>query len=274
MICWPGVPVGYSKPCMATPELAGCHVVVTRPARQAAPLAQGISDLGGKVLLVPVLDIGPPEDLDRARQSLAALSHYQFCIFISRNAVEHGLPLMPAGPWPPGTVVAAVGNSTANALRAHHLAVDITPDHDFSSEGLLAHPRLQSLTGVRVLIVRGVGGREELAHQLRARGAHVDYVEVYRRLLPATDTGALLENLRHAAVDFIVVTSSEGLHNLFSLVGSDSAELLKSVRFIVFSDRIAHAARALGVRPAPLVTASASDEGVIDTLLGAWRKCS
>ncbi len=257
---------------MATPDLQGCRVVVTRPAHQAAALIQAIEDRGGEVLAVPVLAIAGPDDPTAVQAQLADLAHYQFCIFISANAVTMALPLLPAASaWPASTRIAAVGAATARALAEAGLAVAIQPTGDFSSEGLLAQPALQRMHGQQVLIVRGAGGRETLAEQLRERGARVDYVEVYRRCVPTTDTGPLLERLHQGSVDFIVVTSSEGLHNLFAMVGTPQAPLLQQATFILFSARTAQAARELGVQRPPLVTAQASDEGIITTLRAAWR---
>jgi len=258
---------------MATGELAGCHVVITRPRHQAAALAQGIEQRGGGTRLVPVLQILPAEDAAAARRTFHQLANYHLCIFISRNAVEHGLALLPAHqPWPGETAVAAVGHSTARALRDRGITVAITPEHEYSTEGLLAHPQLQALSGQRILIVRGVGGREVLASQLRARGAQVDYVEVYRRALPEVDVAPLVTDLRQHVVDFIVVTSSEGLQNLFTLLGPAQAPLLYSAVFVVLSERTAQTARDMGIEPKPLVAAPASDDGIIATLIEAWSR--
>ena len=66
----------------------------------------------------------------------------------------------------------------------------IAPAQGMNTEALLKLPELHQIDGQRFLILRGVGGRETLATQLRARGAHVDYAECYRRVEPILDATA------------------------------------------------------------------------------------
>ncbi|MGR5519022.1 uroporphyrinogen-III synthase, partial [Vibrio harveyi] len=58
------------------------------------------------------------------------------------------------------------------------------------SEALYARLDVPSLSGREVLIVRGNGGREWLADQLREVGVSVRTVEAYRRSVPVPDAAA------------------------------------------------------------------------------------
>jgi uroporphyrinogen-III synthase len=49
-------------------------VVITRPAAQAAPLAQRIAALGHEAVIFPLLDIEPLPDQSALRQALADVS--------------------------------------------------------------------------------------------------------------------------------------------------------------------------------------------------------
>lgn len=248
---------------MPRADLQSCHVVVTRPRGQSSQLIQWISDRGGEVLDFPVLMISPVDD---AQTDHRPLSEYDIIIFVSANAV--GYFPGTGGPWPTGVRIAAVGAATARSLEQAGLQPDLVPAVDFTSEGLLALPELASpaISGRRILIVRGEGGRETLGLTLTARGAQVDYREVYRRGLPPTDPAPLLDWLRGSRADFIVVTSGEGLQNLFLLVGDDDREALCQCRFILFSERLAILARDMGVKPKPIVCRIASDKGIIDAI--------
>ena len=86
------------------------------------------------------------------------------------------------------------------------------------SEALYGRLDVPSLQGREVLIVRGNGGREWLADQLREAGASVRTVEAYRRSVPAPDAAAWLAlravlSRRHAWT----LTSSEAVRNLDEL---------------------------------------------------------
>ena len=75
---------------MADAPLAGIGVLVTRPAGQAAELVAAIEAAGGRSIGFPVIEIAPrsPQAIEA---DLAGLADPDIVIFISRNAVEHGL---------------------------------------------------------------------------------------------------------------------------------------------------------------------------------------
>ncbi|HEY8623174.1 MAG TPA: uroporphyrinogen-III synthase, partial [Casimicrobiaceae bacterium] len=124
----------------ASGALQGARIVITRPARQAAGLAQQIAALGGKPLMFPAIVILPPADrsaLERARRDLA---RYDYAVFVSANAVEYGVgdPAL----WPAHLVAFAPGPGTATALAAVGIGQVRMPATTMDSEGLLALPEL------------------------------------------------------------------------------------------------------------------------------------
>ena len=247
--------------------------MVTRPAHQAAPLCALIRAAGGEPLLLPALDIVPPADLAPARALLAQLNEFDIALFISANAVEQAAPLIAEqGGLPAALRLAAVGRRSAVALREQFGRVDIEGPPPYNSEALLGTAALQQVDGARILIVRGAGGRELLADTLRARGAQVDYAEVYRRAEPRHDFDAVLKLSQHTVIDAIVVTSNDALHNLLKMMAGESQrEWLLNTQLAVISPRTADLARELGFHHAALVAAEASDEALVEAL-AAWRR--
>jgi uroporphyrinogen-III synthase len=220
-------------------ELAGLRVLVTRPARQASALCTLIEQQGGIAVRFPALEITPggsPADHRR----LARAAEYDLLIFVSVNAVAFGEPLLPPGL---ATPVAAVGTATAKALWRLGIEDVLLPDGRADSENLLSLPALKSVAGKRILIVRGEGGRPLLGNTLTDRGARVDYAEVYRRQMPATDPRPLLEHW-DTAVDVVTASSGEVLANLCRLL--DNAPALFATPLVVVSERTAEDARARG----------------------------
>jgi uroporphyrinogen-III synthase len=242
--------------------LAGVGVIVTRPARQAAGLAQQLAALGATPIVFPAIVILPPSDrapLDRVH---ATLSAYDIAIFVSANAVEYGVPAPNA--WPATLPAFAPGPGTAAALAATGIANVRIPATTFDSEGLLALPELEDVAGRRVVIFRGEGGRGRLGDALRARGAEVTYVECYRRAAPSTGAAGLSEVLRQGRAHALTLTSNEGLENLCALLDAADRQKLEQVPAFAPHPRIAEHARQLGFTA---VETGATDAGLVTGLL-------
>ncbi len=145
--------------------------------------------------------------------------------------------------------------------------MDAVPQQGYTSEALLALPALQQLQGQRCVIVRGDGGRELLAETLRARGAQVEYFEVYRRQMPVNDPSELVEWLQARMLDVVAVTSAEALQNLLALLPAqpDRARLF-ACQLVVMSDRLRQIAQEVGFK-AVTVSDGASDQAVFKTII-------
>lgn len=228
-----------------TAPLAGVGVLVTRPAEQADSLLARLRDLGAHPLLFPTLEIQPPSQPAVLERRLADLANHDLAIFVSPTAVRRGLALI--SDWPPALRVAAVGQGTAAALRTEGMQNILAPDQGGDSEHLLALPELADMTGQRVLIFRGEGGRELLAKTLAVRGADVHYAECYRRGLPSADPAPLCAIWRQGGVQAVTVLSTEGLDNLFKLIGAEHAGLIRATPVFAAHPRIAMHARELGI---------------------------
>ena len=246
---------------MPRPELEGLRILVTRPAAQAAWLSNEIRLRAGQPIALPLLEIQPLPPDGKMQSALAELARTDVLIFVSANAVEYALAYLPL--LPDSLRVGAIGQATAERLRTAGLRVDLVPAR-FDSEGFLALPAIQDLDGKRVVIVRGVGGREKLAESLRSRGAQVQYLEVYRRACPHWAATAV-----HTALgaDVITVTSSEALDNLAQLARLPGAEALWAKPLLVFHPRIAGRARELGFTLKPVVTDRPGDDALLTALV-------
>jgi uroporphyrinogen-III synthase len=243
--------------------LRGARIVITRPARQAAGLAQQVAALGGKPVMFPAIVILPPADrsaLDRAQRDLG---QYDYAVFVSANAVEYGVG-DPAS-WPKHLVALAPGPGTIAALAAVGIGNARMPATTMDSEGLLALPELADVTDKRVVIYRGSGGRELLGESLAGRGAKVDYVECYRRAKPYGDFGTMAAAWQAGEIDALTLTSSEGLDNLWELFDGASRPSIAATPSFVPHARIAERARTLGF--SRVVVTAPTDAGLLASLL-------
>jgi uroporphyrinogen-III synthase len=247
---------------MAKQPLRGLTIVVTRPRDQAGQLAQSIENAGGIPLLYPLLDITAVQDNSTLNEQISRLHQYNLAIFISPNAVKYGLAaIRMVGPIPNTLKIATVGQGSAKALRESGIAHVIAPAERFDSEGLLALPELQNISGWRVMIFRGDGGRELLGDTLKTRGATVEYATCYQRSKPQQDAGVLLA----AKPDAITVTSSEALGYLWGLLNDSGRAVLRNTALFVPHARIAGLAREQGWLQVH-VTAS-GDDGMLSALI-------
>jgi uroporphyrinogen-III synthase len=250
---------------MSSLGLAGRRVVLTRPAGQAGQLAALIQAAGGEAVLFPTLEIADATDQRPLVALIDRLDAFDLAVFISANAVSRGLALVNARrSWPAGLRVATVGRASARELRRHGFDAVIVPAQGFDSEALLALPELKDVSGRRIAIFRGEGGREYLAQTLLARGAAVEYAECYRRARPRADAAPLIDMWRRRQLDAFTATSGEALANLGEMLGESGRQCLQSTPLFVPHERIAAAARALGVDTVALT--GPGDEGLVEGL--------
>lgn len=241
---------------------------MTRAEHQADNLCRLIRQAGGRPIRFPALQIAGPAEPSRVRYLLAHIQRYDLAVFISPNAVDRGLRLLPQG-LPETLQIAAVGRATAAALRAGGRPADLVPTGCYDSDALLALPEFSAVDGRRVIIFRGNGGRPLLGETLRQRGAEVDYVEIYRRLCPDVDAGPLLSHWREQ-VHLVTVTSSGILDNLCKMLGGPGLELLRNTPLLVISPRLQEQAGKIGCREV-IVAQRADDQSIVNAACAWWE---
>jgi uroporphyrinogen-III synthase len=244
--------------------LTGLRILVTRARHQAEPLCRRIEAAGGQALRLPVLEIEAPSETNWLGL-VDRLAEFQLAIFVSANAVQLAVPRLRArGVDLARLRLAAVGQKTAAALKALGCEVDICPCEAFTSEALLALPAMHSVRGQGVIIFRGEGGRELLAEALRARGALVEYAEVYRRALPRIQPRRVTQLVEQAHL--ITCVSAQALRNLDAMVGDEQRARLRGISLLTGSARMLELAQTLGFADA-MTARDPSDEAMFAAIL-------
>jgi len=252
--------------------MAAEAVLVTRPEGQEGALLSALETRGFRAHHLPLLALESLPELPAAeRAKVLALDEYQHVIVVSGNAARYGLeqidgvwPQLPLGPdW------YAVGEATARALAAHGIRA-LTPGADMSSEGLLALPQLQGVSGQRVLIIKGEGGRGALREQLERRGARVDELACYRRACPRYAAGEVAAKLSNWLIRVILISSGEGLANMLTLLSPAETSKFIDITLLVPSQRIAGLAREAGFKR--VITAENASDAAMLHALGDWQK--
>jgi len=243
-------------------RLTGVGVLVTRPEHQAGHLCQLIEAEGGAAVRYPALVIRPRPDRAAVRAAVGPADRFDLVVFVSANAVRYGADILDHRR---DLAVAAVGQATAAAINGAGYRVSLMPEDGADSESLLALPQLAHMSGQRVLIVRGSGGRELLSEVLTARGAQVQYAEVYTRepARPSAERQAEVETMwRQGGIKAYAATSVELLEALVGIVTQRCRELMDSTALVTGSRRVAEAAARLGLG-SPVVLADSPDDAAL-----------
>lgn len=278
-------------------------IVVTRPLAQAQALCQRLQALGVETFCCPTLEVLPLDvqsaEFAALRATMAQLGKYHLVIFVSPNAIEESLRYLP-GVWPGKTAIGVMGPGSRAVLTQHGIntatctiisppmkgdtaAGSVAEHARFDSESLLnqltMHQNAQDTTAqegrlevplahARVLVLRGMHGRDLIVEQLRAHGAQVDVVPCYQRRAPELTTQQqtqwrVLAQQRRPLL--LVATSSEGLRNLPDMLANtlnaDGWAWLYRQCVLAPHPRIAEQARQLGF--SRMEFSGAGDENII-----------
>ncbi len=212
---------------------------------------QALAALGADVVAAPTIRIEPLPDLEALRTALTSLAHYAWIVFTSQNTVQVVCDRLPAwGLAPPDlarAAVAAIGPATAEALVRRGVTPTLVPEQFVAEAVVQAIARRGDVRGKRILLPRALEARDALPEGLRARGAVVDVVAVYRTVREAGDGSALAADILAGKIDAITFTSSSTVRHFVDLVGREAAT---SGRFAaaVIGPVTAATARELGVR--------------------------
>lgn len=165
------------------------RLLVTRPRPQADRWVERLRAQGIDAHALPLLAIDAVADPGALRAAWRDLPRYALAMFVSPNAVSHFFAARPAAAaqrWPAGTRAAATGPGTLQSLYEAGVPPTqcVAPPPDaaqFDSTALWQLLCDEAWADRDVLVLRGEGGRDEFAEQLRQAGASVTFVQAYRR---------------------------------------------------------------------------------------------
>jgi uroporphyrinogen III methyltransferase/synthase len=228
--------------------LFGTRIAITRDRRQGAPLADPLEELGAEVLLLPAIEVQPPEDPGPLDRAIEQLERYDWLIFTSANGVQFFMDRLDASRRDLRALRAklcAIGPGTRAALEALHLKVDRVPK-EFVAESMVEAFAGEDLEGKRILLARAAVARDLIPVELRRRGATVDVCEAYRTVVPA-DAEALARSALARKPHWITFTSSSTVRNLVGITGADA---LREIRLASIGPITSGTLREFGLEPA------------------------
>lgn len=280
--------------------LAGRRVVVTRARAQSDALLEQLQAAGALAVALPVIRVEPEPLGPAAQAALHDLATFDWILFTSANGVDHlftrlveaGAQVLPAAGRPSQALsgqarIAAVGERTAEAVARWGFGVDFVPrqstganlarellarisssaDGGSSTEGprVRREGRGEARSSVRVLFPRAVEGGEETAALLRAGGAEVIELPVYRTV---AEEPTRREIDATSGADAILFASGSAVRSYSALARREPGLALLAQRAAIacIGPSTSASAQRLGLRVA--VTAVAhSGEGLVRALI-------
>jgi uroporphyrinogen III methyltransferase/synthase len=225
--------------------LEGKAVLVTRAREDAPALSALIVGAGGSPVLLPCIELAEPRDRRPLEAMVARLRAGwlpDLIVLASPHAVRRFAA--EAGGLPP-VRIAAVGEETAKVLRDLGASEVVSPAEGAGAEALLA--ALGDLSRLRVMLPRAEEATAQLLDGLRARGAEVEAVPLYRTApAPIADAfGAAA--LRGGRVDAISFASGSAARGFAQLFGADAVSLASRCAVACIGSSCAQAAQAAGL---------------------------
>ncbi|CAN5474546.1 hypothetical protein BH10ACI4_BH10ACI4_26730 [soil metagenome] len=234
-------------------SLANRSILITRTRHQASTLASELELRGAVPILIPTIEIAPPDSFSVLDAALAAIRSYDWLIFTSANAVEafhrraqfHHLTAIPRR-------IAVIGPATARAVEAIGLQVDLIPPR-YIAESLAQTLIEKSFktsgeeTAPNLLLIRAEQARDILPATLTAAGARLTIADAYRNQVPSEAIPALQALFaQQTPPEAITFTSASTATNLFNLLEAADLTLPPGIVLASIGPITSNALRELG----------------------------
>lgn len=251
--------------------LFGRRIGITRPEAQADSCIDRALELGAEPVLMPTIQISPPDDWTHVDAALQRIGEFDWIIFTSANGVTGLLDRL----WNNGgdtrqlaaARLAAIGPATAATLADFHLKADVVPD-SYRAEAL-AEALLPHATGQKILWARASRGRDVLPQMLQEAGAQVEELVVYRNEDVDTLSPAAIEQIEQGELDWIGLSSPSIARSLHErLPDSALAQIGNTVRLAAISPVTAAAAKEVGL-PIAIEAKDYTWDGIFEAIIAA-----
>ena len=208
-----------------TRPLRGVRVLVGRARHQAGALSAELRKLGAQVLEIPFIEIRKPRSFHPLDSALKNLDTYDWLILTSVNGVEAMAARLEKQQLSFADLkslarirIAAIGPATKKAIEQRGAKVDVVPK-EYVAESVVRSLKAK-VKGKRVLLVRAKVARDVIPRELRKAGAHVDVVEAYETVVPASSRVRLRSAFSNAGnrPHVVTFTSSSTVKNFAALL--------------------------------------------------------
>ena len=202
--------------------LFGKRVAITRTGEQSESFAHAVFERGAEPIVASTIAIAQPDDPSLAENAIDALASFAWLIFTSQNGVDSffaRLAARGADARAIGSVkVAAIGERSAERLRAYGIACDVVPQ-TFIAESVAEAVIARARPGDRVLLYRAQEARDVLPRMLETAGLHVTIAPAYKTVVP--DDPDFAKKIERA--DVLTFTSASTVRGFAELLGGNES---------------------------------------------------
>lgn len=246
-------------------SLRGKTILVTRSDEANAHVADLLRSRGARALSLPTIQFTEPDSWEACDRALREFRNFHAVLFTSSTAVRTFLKRFEAI-HPEGKSLLrevhsyAVGERTLESLRDAGIPATMA---EGGTAADLAASLGNEVKGKRFLFPKSNIARDVLPGALKARGADVTEVVVYKTVAPSPRALDDVRNsLKAGSVDFVLFFSPSAVSHFTQMIGTVHME---SLLVAAIGPTTAHAAQEAGFKVS-VVAKKPSDEGLIDSL--------
>lgn len=241
-------------------RLSGQTVLIPRGGDFAQDITKRLTILGARAVVAPVINFAASDNSSDLDEALAELQNgaFDWLVLTSANAVDVLSHLRVT--IPESTKIAAIGETTAQALSFAGFRVDFVPQTDNSARGFLACLP-EGFESARVLVPHAETSEPVLEAGIIERGINARLVSAYRTVGVALPTD-VIEGVRDGAITAILVSSG----SVARYLAEQLHPIPESTAIVCIGPRTAYDANNVGLAVSATAT-ERTNEALIDALL-------
>ena len=237
------------------------YVLITRQLEQSKKFSSVLEKSNIKNIILPVISI---KNIKLKNIDIKNIRKSDFIIFTSQNSVASLMKTLSPKDLV-GKDIAAIGSATKKILGDYKIKVNISPEEDFTSESLLNEIKKNKIIKKKVIIIKGIGGRNHLHKKLSADNIVFDDIESYERCFPENLND--FHSFTFKDITHVCITSIDILNNFKKTCDILKLEVLGNIIFVSGNQRIASAIKKSFPTNKTLVSLNPTNEEMLNTIL-------
>ena len=237
------------------------YVLITRQLEQSKKFSFVLEKSNIKNIILPVILI---KNIKLNNVDIKNIQKSDCVIFTSQNSVESLMKTLSMKDFL-GKNICAIGEATKKILGDYKIKVNISPEEDFTSESLLNEMKKNKIINKKIIIIKGMEGRDYLHKKLSIDNMVFDDIESYERCLPENLND--FHSFTFKKITHVCITSIDILNNFEKICDILNLKVLKNIIFVSGNQRIATAVKKSFPANKNLVSLNPTNKEMLNTIL-------